>query len=371
MNGSGLYGALYRHVFSRLEAERAHHLALAVMALAVCSPRLCALIAARYQPDAALCQGMETRVFSLPFAHPLGLAAGFDKDARAVQVSHALGFSFQELGTVTPQPQPGNAAPRLFRLPADRALINRLGFPSAGAAQFAANLARVRQSGRAVGPIAVSLGKNKETPLSEAAADYAAVLRAVYAHADLFVVNISSPNTPELRRLQDSAYLDDLLGALRAEMLRLDAAPKPLLLKIAPDLTEADLDTLIEAALRHGVSGIVAANTTTARDNLRSAPALTEELGGLSGAPLRARSTEIVRHIYVASGGALPIIGVGGIFSGQDVWEKLCAGATLTQAYTGFIYGGPGYVRRAVRWLRRKMDAEGVRSLSEIVGSAA
>jgi dihydroorotate dehydrogenase len=354
-----VYRFFYRHLLSRTDAEWIHGVALSGLAawgvLPLGQALLRRLFAPRHDPSLSL------RAFGLSFAHPLGLAGGFDKDGVALRSLAALGFSFIEVGTVTPQPQAGNPKPRLFRLLEDRALINRLGFSSSGMARVAHNLKR-----RPAIPLAISLGKNKETPLSAALNDYCAVLEHLYAHGDLFVINISSPNTPELRRLQDEVYLADLLAGLQSAITSQRVA-KPLLLKIAPDLSFDEIERICALALQHGVSGIIATNTTLERpSSLRSAAA--QESGGLSGAPLRAKATAIVRHIYSVTAGKLPIIGVGGVFSGADVWEKLCAGATLVQAYTGFIYEGLAFVKRAMSELRQIMAAEGVRNLGEIIG---
>lgn len=337
-----------------------HSVALRGLAVAGKFPPSRALLGAAFLPRA---DGLGVRAFGLSFAHPLGLAGGFDKDGVALHSLAALGFSFVEVGTITPQPQAGNAKPRLFRLMADRALINRMGFPSSGMVSAAQHLVRRPQGV----PLAISLGKNKATPLTNALSDYRAMLEYLYPYGDLFVVNISSPNTPELRRLQTRAYLADLLAGL-SETRSAQAAPKPLLIKIAPDLSLDEIGTLCELALQHGISGMIATNTTVARPlTLRSAAAT--ESGGLSGAPLRAKATEIVRHIYRTTGGKLPVIGVGGVFSGADVWEKLRAGAVLVQAYTGFIYEGMAFVRRALGELRQIMAAEGVRDLCEVIGA--
>ncbi len=337
-----------------------HGIALRGLAVAGNFPPSRALLRAAFLPRP---DGLGVCAFGLSFAHPLGLAGGFDKDGVALHSLAALGFSFVEVGTITPQPQAGNAKPRLFRLMADRALINRMGFPSGGMVSAAQHLVRRPQGV----PLAISLGKNKATPLTNALSDYRAVLEYLYPYGDLFVVNISSPNTPELRRLQTRAYLADLLAGLR-ETLDAQAAPKPLLIKIAPDLSLDEIGTLCELALHYGINGMIATNTTVARPpTLRSAAAT--ESGGLSGAPLRAKATEIVRHIYRATGGKLPVIGVGGVFSGADVWEKLRAGAVLVQAYTGFIYEGMAFVRRALCELRQIMAAEGVRDLCEVIGA--
>lgn len=354
-----MYRFLYRHLLARTDAEWIHGVALRSLAAAGASSLGRALLRRFFAPhlDSVLC----VEAFGLSFAHPLGLASGFDKDGCALSSLAALGFSFIEVGTVTPQPQAGNSKPRLFRLLEDRALINRLGFPSAGMAQVARNLAR-----RPALPLAISLGKNKDTPLSAALNDYCALLEHLYAYGDMFVVNVSSPNTPDLRRLQDEAYLADLLAGLQ-QTIAAQGVVKPLLLKIAPDLSFAEIERICALALQHKVGGIIATNTTLERPlSLRSAAA--SESGGLSGAPLRDRATAIVRHIHSATEGRLPIIGVGGVFNGSDIWEKLCAGATLVQAYTGFIYEGLAFVRRAVGELQGIMAAEGVRDLRDVIG---
>jgi dihydroorotate dehydrogenase len=357
-----VYSLLYRHLLARLDAEAVHHRALAGLEV------LGALTPARELLRSALAvdtAGMAVEAMGLRFAHPLGLAAGFDKDGRCLPALHALGFSFAEVGTVTPRPQPGNPPPRLFRLTEDKALINRLGFPSEGAEMVSG---RLHRSGKSLFPVGVSLGKNKDTPLMEAVNDYIAVLRQLYPYGDFFVVNISSPNTPDLRRLQTRDYLSDLLLSLMEAVRELGgAAPKPLLIKIAPDLTWGEIDILVELALLHKVAGVVATNTTTRRDGLRGSAQ--RESGGLSGQPLRERSTEIISYLYQAGAGRLCIVGVGGVFAASDAWEKLRAGATLVQAYTGFIYEGPAFVRRVLRGLRERMRAEGVTHLAEIVGT--
>jgi dihydroorotate dehydrogenase len=280
----------------------------------------------------------------------------------------ALGFSHVEIGTVTPRPQPGNPKPRLFRLTEDAALINRMGFPSSGMVAMVRNLRRIRGYDR---PILISLGKNKATELVDAHQDYGDMLSVLYPYGDLFTINVSSPNTPDLRRLQTQAYLSDLLAAVAETLAELSGGrkPKPLLIKIAPDLTHAEIDALLDVALQHHVAGIVATNTTIQRDRLRS-PNGSQE-GGLSGQPLRERSTAIIHHIYHQTEGKLPIIGIGGIFNGDDLYEKLQAGATLAQAYTGFIYEGPAFVQKCIRGLRRRMAADGVTRLDEIIGVSA
>jgi dihydroorotate dehydrogenase len=357
-----MYEFLYRHLLAHIDPERIHHLSLSLLEQASHLPPALALLERQFSPPSTI---PPLKLFGMEFQHPLGLAAGFDKDARCLPALAALGFSFVEVGTVTPQPQPGNPRPRLFRLPQDNALINRMGFPSDGMMAMQQRLGRLQE--RRV-PLFISLGKNKATPLAQAARDYVAVLEGLYGQGDAFVVNISSPNTPELRQLQTRDYLAGLLGALREAVLRLaqDAAPKPLLLKISPDMSWTELDELLELAIRHHISGIIATNTTTARSGLHS-PHQTET-GGLSGAPLRQRSTEIIRHIHQQAGTQLIIIGVGGVFEGDDLWDKLSAGASLVQAYTGFIYRGPRFVRTTIQQVNTRMRSNGLVRFEEITG---
>ncbi len=359
-----MYRFLFRYLLSRVDPELIHDLTIAGVSRASGLPPIHSLMRRSLAPET---QGMSIKALGFDFAHPLGLAAGFDKDGRALGAMHALGFSFIEIGTVTPRPQPGNPRPRIFRLTEDDALINRMGFPSAGME----TVVRKLQTGRRPPvPIGVSLGKAKDTPLAEAYQDYCSVLERVYPHADFFVVNVSSPNTPGLRQLQTRAFLTELLAELRATLLSLaaNADPKPVLLKLSPDMAFDEIDTALELALAYGIRGIIATNTTTAHSGLHSPRQV--EAGGLSGRPLRARSTEIIQHIFRRTQGKLCIIGVGGVFSGSDIWEKMCAGATLVQAYTGLIYKGPMFVKRAVSELQRRMRQEGISSLSEIVGTA-
>ena len=356
-----LYRALYRHLLSRLDAERIHDVTLSALALVSRHPSLTHMLALPFSPSV---DGMMLDVLGMKFAHPLGLAAGFDKHGRAIAALGSLGFSFIEVGTVTPRPQPGNPSPRLFRLPADFALINRMGFPSVGMAAVEQNL-RIRP----VPPIGISLGKNKDTPLTDAYRDYNAVLAKLYPHGDFFVVNISSPNTPNLRKLQTREYLSDLLYNVSQQIQQLAqrGLPKPLFVKIAPDLTFEEIDTIIEIALQHGVRGLIATNTTNDRISLISPHRA--ETGGLSGRPLRERSTAIIRHIYRQTHGRLIIIGAGGIFSADDAWDKITAGASLLQAYTGFIYEGPGFARTVVHGLHRRWQALGSPAWSTLIGS--
>ncbi len=282
---------------------------------------------------------LEKKLFGLTFPNPIGLAAGFDKNAEGVMVWPKLGFGFMELGTITPRPQPGNPRPRVFRLPAEQGLINRLGFPNVGMEEVAQRLERIKVSGRWPGtPVGLNLGKNKDTPLTEAGRDYVACFRRTRDLADYFVVNVSSPNTPGLRELQQGQLLDSILGPLREED---PEAKRPLLIKIAPDLTEEQLETVVTAVEKFRLAGIVATNTTINKEGLTL-----QEEGGVSGRPLTARSTEIIRTLHRLTNGRVPIIGVGGIFNATDAQEKLEAGASLLQLYTGFVYEGPLIARK-------------------------
>lgn len=343
-----LYQRLLFPLLTRLDAERAHDRTLAALQLAQ-ETRLGRLMLQR------LAGKVPTRpltLFGLSFPHILGLAAGFDKDARVARGLGLLGFGHIEVGTLTPRPQPGNPKPRIFRLREDQALINRMGFPNSGVVQAVARLHRLASlKERPI--IGVSLGKQKETPLTEAALDYLQVMRAVYRYADYLAVNISSPNTPGLRELQGSDYLDQLLHTLRVEnevlARRYNVGQRPLLVKIAPDLTHNELDTLLESITRQQIAGIIATNTTLSREGLHSTAQ--KESGGLSGQPLAQRSTDLIQHIARQTNGRLPIIGVGGVQTAADAQAKLDAGASLIQLYTGLVYEGPSLPGRLLREL--------------------
>lgn len=312
---------------------------------------------------------LEQNLFGLNFPNPLGLAAGFDKDGVAASIWSSLGFGFAELGTVTYHPQPGNPRPRLFRLPLDKAALNRMGFNNNGAAAMAKLLAESQQNLISI-PIGVNLGKSKVTPLEEAACDYLNSFRLLKNCGDYFVVNVSSPNTPGLRSLQDAAMLSSILDLLQKE----NTAQKPLFVKIAPDLEWSAIADIISLAQTYQLAGIIATNTTIRRDRLKTqvidqtGKSVKEEAGGISGAPLGDRSTEIIRFIAAQTQGKMPIIGVGGIFSPEDAWEKITAGASLIQVYTGWIYEGPFMVRRILQGLLSKLEQNGLNSISEAVG---
>jgi dihydroorotate dehydrogenase subfamily 2 len=296
--------------------------------------------------------GLERTVFGVRFPSPVGLAAGMDKNGVALPAWRALGFGFVEVGTVTAQAQPGNEKPRLFRLVESEAVINRMGFNNLGSADLADRLAQYGDLGY---PLGVSIGKSKVTPLEDAVEDYVTSLRRLYRFGDYFAVNVSSPNTPGLRSLQDSGHLRELLTALHAEAESLSSGgrgPKPILVKIAPDLTEQAIDELLGVCTDVGVAGIIATNTTIGRGGLAPADErLAGEAGGLSGRPLTEISAKTVAHIYAETGGALPIIGVGGILDPSDGARLLDAGASLVQIYTGLIYRGPGLIRQTNRHL--------------------
>ncbi|MER5336169.1 quinone-dependent dihydroorotate dehydrogenase [Micromonospora sp. NPDC002717] len=316
------------------DAEAAHEWTLRRLAGLSRRPAALAALRARYAVRAP------RTVFGVEFPNPVGLAAGMDKDGAALPAWPALGFGFVEVGTVTAHPQPGNPRPRLFRLPDSEAVVNRMGFNNAGAGALAARLAALP---RPLGvPLGISLGKSKVTPLDGAVEDYLASYRALRGHGDYFAVNVSSPNTPGLRALQDRAHLDALLAALVGE--------KPVLVKIAPDLTEPAIAELLEVCLARGAAGVIATNTTLARDGL--APADRErgaQAGGLSGRPLADRAREVVSFVHRETDGRLPVVGVGGILDPDDAARMFDAGAALVQLYTGFIYRGPALPRAVAR----------------------
>jgi dihydroorotate dehydrogenase len=317
-------------------------------------------------------------LFGLRFPNPVGLAAGMDKNAEALPAWAAMGFGFTELGAATWHAQPGNPQPRVFRAIAEEAIVNRMGFNNLGAEVIAERLAAWKKSGRwPRHPVGMNLGKSKITPLDKAAEDYANSFRVLRPHLDFFVVNVSSPNTPNLRQLQDKSALDEILAALQ-EVQKEWSGPQsvvgdrrsPVLVKVAPDLSFEALDEILELAGPREISGIVATNTTISRPSPQTPEAqrVYAETGGLSGRPLRARSTEVVRHLYRQTKGKLPIVGVGGIFSAADAWEKIAAGASLVQVYTGLVYEGPTICKGIVRGLRDRLEEKGLKQLSAGVG---
>ncbi len=313
---------------------------------------------------------LEQNLFGSTFPNPLGLSAGFDKDGIAAGIWSSLGFGFAELGTVTFHAQPGNPRPRLFRLPQDKAALNRMGFNNCGAEALSARLSQLQEINPPSVPIGINLGKSKITPLEEAATDYLNSFRLLKNLGDYFVVNVSSPNTPGLRQLQDAKMLSSILDALLQE----NNSHKPIFVKIAPDLEwEAILD-IISLAKTYQLAGIIATNTTIRREGLKTqmisqtGKSPQDEAGGISGAPVRERSTEIIRYIWQQTKGEIPIIGVGGIFTSDNAWEKITAGASLIQVYTGWIYEGPMMVRRILQGLLTKLEQRGFKSISEAIG---
>lgn len=362
-----IYRSLLRPILFRLPAETAHELAINSLS-SILRPGFSRWLSgkSRTAPFGQL------RRFGLLFDNPVGLAAGFDKNGTAAQALAALGFGFIEVGTVTSRPQPGNPRPRVFRLPRDCALINRLGFNNCGAAQLAENIRRRRPDC----VLGINIGMSRDVAIEDAIPDYLASFEAVYSVADYIAINVSSPNTPNLRELQRPEMLAALLASLQrrnSELATRDSlpGPKPLLLKIAPDLMNEEIESIVKIALQENLAGLIATNTTIRRDNLRTPPGKIAECGegGLSGAPLRQRSNEVIALIYRLTRGALPIVGVGGVFTAQDAWEKICAGASLIQLYTGFIYEGPQVARRINEGLAAILKREGFSSLDEAIGS--
>ncbi len=343
------YRSLILPVLSRLSPERAHLAALRLLALAQATPGGLPLLRKFAAPDDPR---LHVRRFGLEFSHPVGAAAGIDKDAEAVAALLAIGFASVEVGTVTPRPQPGNPPPRVWRLREEAALINRLGFPSAGAAAVRRRL----KAGKFPGVIGVNLSANRDTPPSRAPEDCAAALSAVADVTDYAVLNVSSPNTPGLRDLQRRGALAGILEAMKAVRHAL-----PLLVKLSPDVTDRELDEALSGVHDAGAAGVVVSNTTTSGGRG----------GGLSGPPLRARATALARKIFRRCGKSLPIIGVGGVGTVEDVVERLKAGACLVQLYTSFVYEGPALPGRLARGLCEYLDREGVRRVEDLVGAEA
>jgi dihydroorotate dehydrogenase len=378
----------YRHglrpILFRQDAEQAHDFTVKCLGCASRSSFACGIIEGIYgAPE------LPVELFGLKFPNPIGLAAGMDKYAVAVPVWEKLGFGFSELGGVTWHAQPGNPAPRMFRAITDDAIVNRMGFNNPGAEALSQKLEEWKKSGRWPNhPVGINLGKSKITPLAEAPEDYANSFRVLRKLADFFVVNVSSPNTSNLRQLQDKAALDEVFAAIQEINYGRDGVPPPqivdsgtpirrpsrlpILVKIAPDLSFEALDEILELVTPRHVAGIVATNTTISRPqtNDPSAQKIYGETGGLSGKPLRARSTEIIRHLHKQTQGKLPIIGVGGIFDADDAWEKITAGASLLQIYSGLVYEGPGITKKIVAGLVERLEIAGMKHLREAVGSA-
>ncbi|MCH6159165.1 quinone-dependent dihydroorotate dehydrogenase [Streptomyces marispadix] len=368
-----MYPLLFKTVLARMDPEKAHRLAFALIRAAARLPLARTLVAARFAPRH---EELTVDALGLRMPGPFGLAAGFDKNADGIDGLALLGFSHIETGTVTGQPQPGNPPKRLFRLVPDRALINRMGFNNDGSAAVASRLAAraARRSGRADGPVVgVNIGKTKAVPEEEAVADYVTSTRRLAPYADYLVVNVSSPNTPGLRAFQATEALRPLLRAVReAADETVTERRVPLLVKIAPDLADEDVDAVADLAVELGLDGVIATNTTVAREGLglTAGPSLTSETGGLSGAPLRERSLEVLRRLYARVGGRITLVGVGGITTADDAWQRILAGATLVQGYSAFVYEGPGWARRIHRGLAARLAASPYETLADAVGAA-
>jgi dihydroorotate dehydrogenase len=376
-----LYRSLIRPLLFNLPSETAHEFGLNTLKIGLGPEILQKYAAGKFSCDEF---GLLKR-FGLTFKNPLGIAAGFDKNGIAAAQLAALGFGFIEAGTVTFHPQPGNEKPRLFRLPLDNALINRAGFNNQGAAKVAARLRKNRPQC----VLGINIGKSKVVPVEEAVEDYLRSFELVHPVADYIAVNVSSPNTPNLRELQRADALEELLTALQKRNAELSAGREvlspafrrqpskdgtqntPLLVKIAPDLSEAEIEAIVDICLRLELSGMIAVNTTVSREGLKTAPGEIEKIGpgGLSGLPLQKCSNEVISAIYRYSKGKLPVIGVGGIFTAEDAFEKICAGACLLQGYTGFIYQGFGFAHDINSGLVRILKEKGFNSLDEAVGS--
>ncbi|MGW5016979.1 quinone-dependent dihydroorotate dehydrogenase [Streptomyces cacaoi] len=362
-----MYGLLFRTLFTRMDPERAHHLAFSWIRAAARTPVVNTLTAAVLAPRH---KALRVEALGRRMHGPVGLAAGFDKNAEGIDGLAMLGFDHVEVGTVTGRAQPGNPRKRLFRLVQDRALINRMGFNNEGSAAVAARLAARRPAFRTT--LGVNIGKTKAVPEAEAVHDYVASAEALAPHADYLVVNVSSPNTPGLRDLQATEHLRPLLTAVREAADRAVTGRRvPLLVKIAPDLADEDVDAVADLALELGLDGIIATNTTIAREGLglTSPAALTAETGGLSGAPVADRSLQVLRRLHARVGDRITLIGVGGITTPEDAWRRILAGATLVQGYTAFLYEGPCWMRRMHRGLAALLEASPYATLAEAVGA--
>jgi dihydroorotate dehydrogenase len=339
LNNTPLYKIILKPIFFLFDPEKVHHFTFKLIKFTHFIPGVSSVYRSMYKVED---KRLERTVFGIHFPNPVGLAAGMDKDAKLVDEFGNMGFGFVEIGTLTPKAQPGNDKPRLFRLVKDEAIINRMGFNNQGA-EAAARRLKKRKSNIIVGG---NIGKNKATPNEEALKDYEKAFDTLYDYVDYFVVNVSSPNTPNLRALQEKEPLKELLNAVKAKN-NLKKSPKPILLKIAPDLSNSQLDDIIEIVKETSIDGVIATNTTVDRSDLKTSKGEIDKIGagGLSGKPLKNRSTAVIQYLVQKSGNAFPIIGVGGIHSPEDALDKLKAGASLVQLYTGFIYEGPALIK--------------------------
>jgi dihydroorotate dehydrogenase len=357
----GFYASVIRRTLFSLDPERAHDVTMAALRQPLVQ-RALSVVAGPSGSDR-----LRHQVFGLTFDNPIGLAAGLDKQGAAAGAWAALGFGFVEVGTVTPRAQPGNPPPRLFRLPGDRAIINRFGFNSVGAAGVAENLAAGAASPV---PLGVNIGRNKDTPNESAADDYRHVVDALYSFASYFVINVSSPNTSGLRDLQEAHALRGLVEHVVARVRDVQGGRTiPVLVKVSPDASAADLLHSVDAALEGGAAGVIATNTTLSRQGLRAAARLAAETGGLSGAPLRVAANDACKLLFRHVGGRVPIIGVGGVFTADDAYERIRAGASLVQLYTALVYEGPGVIVRVARGLAERLGTDGFSNVREAVGA--
>lgn len=354
---------LFRKIMFQRDPETAHNVTLFALAK---FPSITGWFTESFTPSPTLSQ----TIWGIPFTHPIGLAAGLDKDAQAVDGLFRCGFSFLEIGTVTPRAQPGNPKPRMFRLIEDNALINRMGFNNQGANNMAESLIKVKRSG----PIGINIGKNKMTPNEEALKDYLSCFTTLFQFANYIVINVSSPNTPGLRNLQSESAIRPLVQSILSKrdelMIRRNGETHhlPILIKLAPDLADDAVDNLGRTLTADGIDGFIASNTTTERSELRSCHQ--RETGGLSGQPLQRRSTEIIRILSQATKGSIPIIGSGGVFSAIDAYDKILAGASLVQIYTGFIYRGPRLIKEIVEGVAALLKQDGFHSIQDAIGTA-
>ncbi|MFJ1705274.1 quinone-dependent dihydroorotate dehydrogenase [Kitasatospora sp. NPDC088346] len=363
-----MYKILFNLVFRKMDPEKAHHLAFFWIRLAASVPGLRQLVRLVLAPRE---RSLRTTALGLDLPGPFGLGAGFDKDGIGIDGLSMLGFDFVEIGTVTGEPQPGNPAPRLFRLVEDRALINRMGFNNQGSARVAARLAQ-RPHTTSTPVIGVNIGKTKAVEEADATADYLKSTERLAPYADYLVVNVSSPNTPGLRNLQAVQVLGPLLWDVRKAADAAVAHHVPLLVKIAPDLADEDIDEIADMALQLGLDGIIATNTTIGREGLRESSARIEEIGagGLSGAPLKDRSLEVLQRLRARTEGRLTLVSVGGIETAEDAWQRILHGADLVQGYSAFVYEGPFWMRRMHKGLAARLRAGGFRTVAEAVGTA-
>ena len=335
----------FKNILFQLQPEEAHHFVTRNLKNYAAFPGVGKLLDKFYQYNQP---SLEREVFGIKFKNPIGLAAGFDKNAEYIEELNHFGFGFIEIGTVTPKPQPGNDASRMFRLVEDEAIINRMGFNNKGVDFAVSKIRELKNRENYI--IGGNIGKNKLTPNEDAVDDYIKCFNALFDYVDYFVVNVSSPNTPGLRDLQEKEPLLYILNYLQ-QYNNQNEKPKPILLKIAPDLTDSQLDDIIDIVLESKIAGVIATNTTISREGLKSNPEIVKETGGVSGKPLKNRSTEVIRYLSEKSNKAFPIIGVGGIHTAEDAKEKLEAGASLLQVYTGFIYEGPAVVKNICKGL--------------------